>query len=638
MASLWPALLRHHLEESNRQVEITLDYDGVSDLCEREGLSVETTLSEFQKLGVSTIALSEITLEKLHQEGKIVWLRGEDLPLYEKEKKLHDLFKNISLPSVVVLVSDKSIKPWLSKALASLFGGEEFRVQEFPDGFIIPGKWDDVTQISLGLDPDQAKPLAAQHFLINPRISNRDDLDETKLGYLLANVLSIPNVRTLIFSGLRNEVLGFDHDVGKVGEFLRLHQVRFGYVEAYESARALKGGDELAQKMPDSVVKVQALILPSLTRLDPEKAVETFSLGVRERNIRIIYFRPFLVNYGGKSVLETNVQFLKSLREDLERNGFELSPSRPFPLLSASRFSTVIGVTGVVVGTFLFLLTFLDISLLWFCIFFLGSLALVPVAHVMHQENLLRSIFAFWGANLFPIFGIVLFSERKPLGFFNSVLALLGATLFTVMGGFLVSSLMTDNLTMLGIQTFRGVKAILVAPVILAPWLAFVYQRGKGSARSFSDWLRKFVEPLREPVQVSHVVALLILLVGAAFMILRSGNAVPEGAVPEWEKSFRATLDTTLAARPRFKEFVIGHPFYLLASGLGLESVGGVLSLFLGGLGQADIMDSFAHLHTPLRLTLLRTVNGIWLGIILGAFLRLIVGRLTTVNREDRSK
>ncbi|MCJ7645350.1 DUF5693 family protein, partial [bacterium] len=44
-------------------------------------------------------------------------------------------------------------------------------------------------------------------------------------------------------------------------------------------------------------------------------------------------------------------------------------------------------------------------------------------------------------------------------------------------------------------------------------------------------------------------------------------------------------------------------------------------------IGQVSIINSFCHAHTPLVISLGRTINGIWLGIIVGVLLVAIVRR-----------
>jgi len=56
---------------------------------------------------------------------------------------------------------------------------------------------------------------------------------------------------------------------------------------------------------------------------------------------------------------------------------------------------------------------------------------------------------------------------------------------------------------------------------------------------------------------------------------------------------------------------------------------------FVAFLGQTTILNSFAHLHTPLVFTLLRTTNGLLLGLIVGSALWGVVRRWTKERTSD---
>ena len=99
---------------------------------------------------------------------------------------------------------------------------------------------------------------------------------------------------------------------------------------------------------------------------------------------------------------------------------------------------------------------------------------------------------------------------------------------------------------------------------------------------------------------------------------MRTGNE--SAAVSAWELALRARLDDLLAVRPRTKEFLIGHPLMLLLLFLGYRDKY-LPILAIGIIGQVSLVNTFAHIHTPLVISLVRTFNGLWLGIILGLLL-----------------
>jgi hypothetical protein len=165
------------------------------------------------------------------------------------------------------------------------------------------------------------------------------------------------------------------------------------------------------------------------------------------------------------------------------------------------------------------------------------------------------------------------------------------------------------------LNVFSGVKWALAAPLAL------------GLAYFFPEWLSRETWKLRFDRQ-HRWQTLLFLAAGAgvlAVLLLRSGNLIwfPGKA---WEMIGRDALEAWLGVRPRFKEFLIGYP--LLFLGLGarrLEAFRGQawpkLCLAAGLLGPMSLINSFCHLHTPLSVSAVRSVHGLWLGAAGGALL-----------------
>ena len=79
-------------------------------------------------------------------------------------------------------------------------------------------------------------------------------------------------------------------------------------------------------------------------------------------------------------------------------------------------------------------------------------------------------------------------------------------------------------------------------------------------------------------------------------------------------------LTHVLSVRPRFKEFLIGFPCMMLLPALlplHRRAIGWLLALGIG-VGIGDVIDTFSHLHTPLAISLLRVINGLVVGAIVG--------------------
>ena len=185
-------------------------------------------------------------------------------------------------------------------------------------------------------------------------------------------------------------------------------------------------------------------------------------------------------------------------------------------------------------------------------------------------------------------------------------------------------------------EIFRGVKVAFLLPVIC---VAILYLRIFPTFRShayenwqdFPDFAARF---LHLPVRVGTL--LLAGFIGIAGLIFIGRSGHEEGVpVSQLEISLRRFLESTLAVRPRSKEFLIGHPAFLLVP-LALAKRWPQWLHFLlviaAGIGQASIVETFAHMRSPLWMSTLRGVNGILIGILVGVIVILGTYVLSALN------
>ncbi len=197
--------------------------------------------------------------------------------------------------------------------------------------------------------------------------------------------------------------------------------------------------------------------------------------------------------------------------------------------------------------------------------------------------------------------------EREGFGYALRVFLLGTGT--SVFGGMIAAAFLSDPIYFMKFESFSGVKLALIEPV-----LVIAYWETKRRGRDI--WKRLW----KRPMTWGDAVLGLSIIGGLAVLLLRSGNDSFIPALP-FEEMFRGQLETWLYARPRFKEFLIGHPAFLfwLAWGIYRWKDFGIVMALVGFLGQTTVINSFAHLHTPLDFTLLRVFNGMVLGLIVGA-------------------
>ncbi|MCS7235613.1 MAG: DUF5693 family protein, partial [Armatimonadota bacterium] len=132
--------------------------------------------------------------------------------------------------------------------------------------------------------------------------------------------------------------------------------------------------------------------------------------------------------------------------------------------------------------------------------------------------------------------------------------------------------------------------------------------------RQVGSWLSR-------PVTLGSALAVVAVAAAGLLLLVRTGNTgLPMAAV---EERVRDALERALVARPRTKEYLLGHPSLVLALACGAVGLRryALPLLVVGAVGQAGLVNSFSHLHTPLLYTVWRTFNGLVLGSVVGALL-----------------
>ena len=83
----------------------------------------------------------------------------------------------------------------------------------------------------------------------------------------------------------------------------------------------------------------------------------------------------------------------------------------------------------------------------------------------------------------------------------------------------------------------------------------------------------------------------------------------------------RRFLENVMYARPREKEFLVGHPsFYLMVAAL-YRKWPQLLHFFLviaATIGVGSMVETFAHIRTPFLMSFIRGINGWVTGMVVG--------------------
>lgn len=653
LAAFYVATVREGKELASRHVEIALDYGDFSALSLSYGYDRQNFLVALRRAGLTSLAVSEELGANVNGGTTATLLSGQQLIAQSrlgtlKEPTLAALARRNALGAdkLYLLVFDARELERYRTALAMHLGPGSVTVLRPANPAILAIRSQSEYFANLGLGfPAQPLELARKlHLYFVPRVQNDERFDRPQIDRIFASFGRGERPTTVVFFGVRNEVLGYPDHLADTADAFRRSGLNFGSIEIYDKNQLQKGNDGLAEKAIARTTRVQAIAKAELDKLEFDTVVARYLLGVRERNVRVVYLRPFLHEYDGMSLEKTNVELVRQIAHGLVARGFTLGRATPVPGFRINPL--VIALVSLAVPAIVVLLfeAFGKRRAQIAYIAFAVDLLLVLGGYATHHDLLARKLLALVGAIGFATMGVVAIPRAFTLPPFPTLAAniLAGlrtvgvATAFALAGALVVVGLVSTPLLMEEIDRFAGVKAVIVVPPLLA-FLLFVYTRRFGNDPP--DVRTSALSPVRV-----YQLAIFVVLAGSAIVyVARSGN---QGDISPsaFEIALRSNLTQILGVRPRFKEFAIGFPLMMLLPALRLEHKRAVGWLFAIGIaiGTSDIVDTFSHLHTPLSASLVRVFNGAAIGIVLGiiavAVYRTLDARATAVFARRRSR
>jgi hypothetical protein len=620
--------VRHRVEAAYRTVELVLDAEDWTLLAQREGRDPETLWRALRFTGATSVAVYEATLRRLAEEGRVTYRSGAELQdawrLGVLAPPLRDVAQHAHPGALYVLPGDPEVAALVRQGFRTALGADRVdQVLQDPVVLRVRGRPRDLEETSLGFLPSTVRRWEARGFRVVLRPRNVRSFTPQRLRERVASYAKLGTGRTVVFD--LNEVLGYERAVEEAAAALRSVGAVYGRVEVLTPARRMRGEEAMTEALRPWVVRVVSVPPEELERLPVPEAVDRFARGVRERNLRLVYVRPYLQTPGGVDPVAHNLDYVARIAQAVRQAGFELGAARPFPVVpvSAVLFSlallaacaagvlclaAVLGAAGVQIPE-RFALAMAAAS---------AGLAWAGVA--AGYELWVRKLYALGASVAFPVLAVLWASEAVRAGLGSAVAGLWAASSVSAAGGLVVAALLTAWPFLTASEVFPGVKVATVLPLVLVGAALAARADPEASAQpgSWSERLRGW---LGRPVSAGALLAAGVVAGVLAVLLLRTGNtALP--LVP-LEERLRDALERALVARPRTKEYLLGHPALVLAlaaPALGLRRWRPLL-LLAGVVGQAGLVNSFSHLHTPLLYTVWRTVNALVLGSVLGVIL-----------------
>jgi Family of unknown function (DUF5693) len=642
LAAAYVAAYRARVEWQTRRVEIAMDYSDFSALARSYGYNELQFLIALRRAGLTSLAVPEELGSGINSGNGAVLLPGQTLidqarlgPLSDPllAKMAHD--GKLSPAELYLVVYNAEDLERYRLTIPLHLGPHAVRTLRatLPAILAVRSQVDFFSSLGFGIPAGQLDLARQADLLLVPRFQNDERFGAQQIDALFQTVRYHERVSTVVFFGLRNQVLGYPDHLDDTAAIMERDRINYGAIETYDPTQIQRGNEGLAQRLPLWTVRVQAISKTEQDKLDFRTVVARYLLGARERNIRVVYLRPYLHAEGDLSPEAANVEMVRQIAEGLRGSGFKLGRATPFRAVRAN--GLVIAIVSLAVPALILLLleTFGVSSRRWWLVAFGLDLVMIGAGVALH-DLAARKVIALIGALAFSVAALVAVRDRFILPPRAAIWPTLQRGLTTIgialgvalCGALVVVGLLSVPLTMLEIQHFLGIKALLVVPPLIGLAL-YLYTGAFG--REPMGWRSAL-----EPVRVYQMLAGLVLLAGLYLYVSRSGNQ-SDISPSTFELSLRSGLTSILGVRPRFKEFLIGIPLLMLLPALTVAHRRAVGWLFALGISMAaaDVIDTFSHLHSPLLVSLIRVINGALIGAIIGAVLVLVYRRAVRFSR-----
>ena len=630
LAALFIAARRERREVAARNVEIVMDDTDFSALVKSYAYDETAFLAKLRAAGLTSLAVTEeLGINIPVAPGAAAYSGGALLDQARVAPLSDPLFvalarsNAIRADSMYLIAYDASTARRYAEQLPLRFAPHAVTLlrAKLPEVWAIRTTSDYFTSEALGLPFDRVDVARRAGLLLVPRLQNDEGFSPAQVRGLVVDSTLGQDAHMVIFFGVRNEVLGYPDHIDAAAAALTAAHLNFGTVETYDPKQEQLGNADLARRMTTRLVRVQAIAKPEADRLTPDEIVARYLLGVDERNVRVVYLRPYLHAWRGASLEATNVAIVRRIADGIRAGHHSLGAASAFGAFSLSPYLVALASLAVPASLLLVLEAFGIGGLRWIVAFVLADLLFVAAGYVSHHDIIARKLLALAAGLTFPALGMLAagwaFRGEPPPWirtanpFTRGLVALVVAVVVTLGGALAIVGLLSTLLTMTEIDRFLGVKYVLVLPPLIALVLYFFTDRfgAKLDLRTAGD----------APVKVVQLLAGIVLVAGAYLVLERSGNQ-SDIAPSSLELALRSHLTTILQVRPRFKEFVVAWPALILVPALIAEDRRrwGWLFVLAAGMGLGDLIDTFSHLHTPLLVGIERVINGGVLGALIG--------------------
>lgn len=624
---------RIKIEQEQNHIENIVNYEAVLRESKFEKNNKQEIFNELKNSGVTALAIYDMTLKKLVDNGQVIVKDGGDTPYIT----FTDINKK-STPGETYIFPVQGKETYFietKEALEQRLGKNHIQIVDTNNGNAIQVDiaYSQLKEFNLALSVEQAKTVNELGFNTIIRPTNFANSTHSEIKFELDRIAKMKNVTGIVFVG--KEVLGYKDNIKYTVK--RLNEMHIPIV-GIESTTQLQyemqqGFLEMAKMDNYQVGRLYTIPDDYLKKLQPEKVSQMFYISDIERNVRYNLFNLYKKGKNNETALQTSIGYMKVIKEKLENRGFVLGKASIYPEYQPNK----VAIAGTLLGAialFMFTLQLLvPMKINKQYLLFVILLLITAIVEIIGKGIIIRQLWGLSSAIMAPSASLIvimdIWKKYKPITsesplksiVVGSIYIVLAAMLASV-GGIFIGAILGSNDFFMEFQIFRGVKLTFVLPIILVT-IAYLerFPIWQGQCiNTKNEWKRFVRDILAKDVKVVTLLAIGVLLIVAWVFVGRSGHSagVP---VPGFELKLRQFLENVMYARPREKEFMIGYPALLAATYIFRQrwpfsyhfifTIASVICL-------GSMVETFAHIRTPILMSIMRGFDGVWLGIIVG--------------------
>lgn len=640
ICAIYLCVQRNTLERQSMTVEQAMDYDAIIGMARNDGYDLETALQMCRDAGITSFTIYDTTLNKLTQRGELslVTKLGDQLyyPQLGITDKRFDYYlvgkpKSQEDPYFDEVVAD--LKTRLGQDKVKDLSNSQYRIAG------LYGVMPALGEVNLGILSADAKVISDHGFKVILRPTNYSNPTEEQVDAFFKRADKIDNVSGVMFVG--KEVLGYSPVDAKRKTMLEYtaDQMKARHLPFYmiEAANQLQydqqdGMYDLAGLLHYNTARTYAMAKEELEKITPGEAAMRYYISDLERNDRVNLFAMYKKPKHGMNLTQTNLDYVKTVSDKLKARGYTLGQATILPPYYPSRVLLAIMAAAAACGFVFVLNLLLPLSNGKNYILMILGIALGILGAAIAKGAFFLQVWAIGCAVAAPTAAILLALDHwkkkkltKKLSYArvlrDGTIGLFCAVVIAMIGGLYIAAMLGNIRFFMEFDFYRGVKLTFILPLIL---VAIGYLRRfpiKGeslaSPKDFTIFVKDF---LNIPIKMGTLILIGIIGVVALIFVGRSGHTagVP---VPGAEVAMRRFLENVLYARPREKEFLIGHPaFYLMVAAM-YRKWPQLLHFFLvlaAAIGVGSMVETFAHIRTPFLMSFIRGINGWVTGMVIG--------------------